>query len=260
MKRFLVFAGALLLGLSVAACAGASSSNDYPSGIWRYKITIEVETPEGLKTGSSVREISAMSRPEMLAEGNDTHITLSKGEAVVVDLGKRGLLFAILQGINGNPDQPYWAVFDAFPSPCREGPVSRCGIRYYSTVGVIPPSELQLTSYPMLVMFDNLQDPLTVRRLIDVKKCTAGEMPNAKNLCIDSDHFAQLFGEGVRLKSIKIELTDNKPEFHLEKYLTWLSKAYGSQLDGSKFQFLNSQHPLANALSVGAFSTEVGKK
>ena len=29
----------------------------YPSGSWRYKMTVVVQTPEGIKTGSAVREV-----------------------------------------------------------------------------------------------------------------------------------------------------------------------------------------------------------
>jgi hypothetical protein len=44
---------ALLLGIAVAEAAEVTPL----AGSWRYKMTVEVETPEGLKTGSAVREV-----------------------------------------------------------------------------------------------------------------------------------------------------------------------------------------------------------
>ena len=42
----------------VAGTAFAMSDYIVPS-TWRYKITVEVETPEGIKSGSAVREVRA---------------------------------------------------------------------------------------------------------------------------------------------------------------------------------------------------------
>ena len=61
-------------------------------------MTITVDTPEGVKTGSAVHEISnskgLFGFPDA---GNPADI---EGEAVVVDLGERGVLFALIsQGL-----------------------------------------------------------------------------------------------------------------------------------------------------------------
>ena len=70
----------------------------FPAGSWRYEVTITVDTPEGVKTGSAVHEISnskgLFGFPDA---GNPADI---EGEAVVVDLGERGVLFALIsQGL-----------------------------------------------------------------------------------------------------------------------------------------------------------------
>lgn len=130
MKRFVMFAASLVLIVSMAACAVAGASGAYPSTKIRYKMTVEVETPEGIKTGSAVREISMVSRPMLLGESNDTHVKFEKGEAVVVDLGQRGVLFATL---GSSMDDGIAALLNAFPSDCPEGNYSRCGIRHYSS-------------------------------------------------------------------------------------------------------------------------------
>jgi len=41
-----------------AAIAVVAMDDSYVSGTWRYKMTVVVETPEGIKSGSAVREVS----------------------------------------------------------------------------------------------------------------------------------------------------------------------------------------------------------
>ncbi|HTK84182.1 MAG TPA: hypothetical protein VL625_03765 [Patescibacteria group bacterium] len=86
---FLTFAIALAL-LGYLYIDYQEYKQKYSAASGRYKITVTVETPEGLKTGSAVREIYAKSGgPTMLAEASSGHVDAT-GEAVVVDLGKRG--------------------------------------------------------------------------------------------------------------------------------------------------------------------------
>jgi hypothetical protein len=142
MKRMMFVMAALLLSLSTAACAVAGFSGEYPSAKIRYKMTVEVETPEGIRTGSAVREISMVSRPKRMGESNDTHVRLEKGEAVVVDLGQRGVLF-VLMSIGGGGGQAIWAPFNAFPTACSKGAISRCSINYYSNLKNTGKAELK---------------------------------------------------------------------------------------------------------------------
>ncbi|PZP55643.1 MAG: hypothetical protein DI586_06155, partial [Micavibrio aeruginosavorus] len=51
---------AMIAAIIMAVCAGVSMAWEakYPSGTWRYKITINIDTPDGVKTGSAVREVT----------------------------------------------------------------------------------------------------------------------------------------------------------------------------------------------------------
>lgn len=220
MKRFVMFAASLVLSVSMAACAVAGASGEYPSTKIRYKMTVEVETPEGIKTGSAVREISMVSRPMLLGESNDTHVKLEKGEAVVVDLGQRGVLFSLLTNPAGtSASHPIWALFNAFPSLCPEGDVSRCGIRYYSALKDTGQVEIKEKDYPMLVRFRDLNDARTVERAIEMEVCLDPESVNS-SFCIKKDRFEEFFGQGVRLRSIKVEITEEIPSVgNVEKIL-----------------------------------------
>ena len=70
----------------------------YPWIPVRYRLTFEVETPEGLKTGSGVQMASSISYPEFLTLGRNGGHSDVEGEAVPVDLGGRGTMFALFAG------------------------------------------------------------------------------------------------------------------------------------------------------------------
>jgi hypothetical protein len=68
---------------------------------WNQKITVEVETPDGLRSGSSVQHVvwnAGSAYPGM--DGPSAASTVT-GEAVVVDLGGGKYLFALLNGSHG---------------------------------------------------------------------------------------------------------------------------------------------------------------
>jgi hypothetical protein len=244
--------GALFaVSLSASACAVAGSSAEYPSATIRYKMTVEVETPEGIKTGSAVREISMVSRPMRMGEMNDTHMRLEKGEAVVVDLGQRGVLFATL----GSATDPVWSLLNAFPSPCAEGAVSRCSVKYYSSLKPGDSAQLSTRYYPMFVAFGDLNDPKSAKNVLEMKSCpdpATGIPDNSR--CIDKDHFEETFGRGVRLRFVVIEITKADIEFVVRKILPWLPNYYNKRLDGQRFSFANAVYKVANRLSSGSFS------
>ena len=71
-------------------------------GSWNYKLTLVVQTPEGQVVGSAVRKVSAYRDPiilQFLPSSSYAHADV-KGEAVVVNLGQRGVLFALLKASN----------------------------------------------------------------------------------------------------------------------------------------------------------------
>ena len=167
----------------------------YPSGTWRYKLTLVVETPEGKIIGSAVRKVSAVSDPEWFPESVHGHAGV-KGEAVVVDLGKRGVLFALLKG-NDDNDYGYNIIFNEFK---HSGGTTPEGIKFYSNLKAS--KELAFDKLPMLVRFRDINDPKTVEK-------------------VDPNNLAASFGEGVKLVSAKLEMTDEGVTKGVER---WISK------------------------------------
>ncbi len=77
MKMFTTIALALTVSLGLNGCSRAKYS-------YRYKLTLSVETPEGVKTGTSVVEINHY-EVRFPHKGSNIAVT---GEALYLDLGK----------------------------------------------------------------------------------------------------------------------------------------------------------------------------
>ncbi|HEX7876810.1 MAG TPA: hypothetical protein VF489_09530 [Sphingobium sp.] len=158
----------------------------------RYKMVVEVDTPQGVKSGFAVREMGFNTdnivRP---ATGS------LKGEAVAVDLPGGQTLFALLTGGDGDVDY-------AMQIGGRAGVWESSGpVELYpvapNTVG------LQRTDpLPMLARFGDVRDPKSVER-------------------VELGVLDQTFGPGVRLRRITIEKTRESVTVGIGKRLGWLN-------------------------------------
>jgi len=205
----------LALGaLMLASCALAEDkAPDY-----RYRLTVEVETPEGLKTASSVIEVEqSMAR----AGGSPLHSQIYrriKGEAVAVDLPGGKTLFALLRSDNDIEWASKVMQMLAPEVAGEEGDEKFDNVllikgkvevpRTFPAVAWIP----ERSAYPMMVTFGDLADPTSVAQ-------------------VDPDDLAATFGEGVKLKRITVELTDDAVTTGIEKRLGWLSDYPEPRLD-----------------------------
>lgn len=70
-----------------------------------------------------------------------------------------------------------------------------------------------------------------------------------------TDDFEKLFGKGVKIKDVTIEMTEEPVTAVLGKYLSWLNQYYNQRLDGERFGTIDSKYRLANSLSAGNFSS-----
>lgn len=175
------------LGIVLALIGGTPLlySVAYPSLMLRYRLTLEAEIDGKPKTGSGVIEVIYSKQPEF-ASGRD-RVSSHRGEAVVLDLGDRGTLFALLQAGSDSRSIPESIIlrafnFDggAFPGPTVEEGFNR--LRQLSGK-----RELPLTSLPLLVRFRDLNDPMTVEK-------------------VDPFDIASSFGIGTRLVRATLEI------------------------------------------------------
>ncbi|MEZ5815415.1 MAG: hypothetical protein R3E13_11960 [Alphaproteobacteria bacterium] len=208
-----------LVGFAYAASELSSDNKTYS---WRYKMTVEVETPEGIVTGSAVRQMGNEAKGVDLPDvGNPADVS---GEAVVVDLGKRGVLFVL---ISHKSDLEFYYTFRKyFP----HGGSTLEGSKFYAsmptgTKEVFDPEKPP--GYPKLVTFTDMNDPKSVT-LVQV-----WERQRSGLFSLKEDRFEELFGEGVKLKGITLEITDEPVTWGVvDKYLSWLKDLKGGCLHG----------------------------
>ena len=82
----------LCLALAVAGCSLTDQTPAY-----RYRLTVEVDTPDGVKTGSSVSEVDTEVAGGYSIPTPGRVTNRVRGEAVTVDLGEGRVLFALLR-------------------------------------------------------------------------------------------------------------------------------------------------------------------
>jgi TAT (twin-arginine translocation) pathway signal sequence len=176
-----------LSGLASAATLLAGCFG--PDAEWHRKITVTVQTPSGEKSAFAVHAES-LSKDPVLGSAHASFV----GEAVVLEVSAGKYLFALIQE---NKPQTELVVFPG------EAPLVSTH-KLSAMVGKI--FELSPDKYPMLVTFDNINDPKSVKE-------------------VKPSDLAGAFGTGYALKSITLEITDEKvTEGVVRRLLPWLSK------------------------------------
>ncbi|WP_341713052.1 hypothetical protein [Erythrobacter sp.] len=227
MRLLLSFFAVIVL-LPLAACG-----DDTPT--YRYRMTVEVETPDGLRTGSSVIEVETARSGGIPNYGSVQN--RYRGEAVAVDLGDAGVLFALLR----SKQRVDWAGNIMFlvapPGVSADG--DRFRGRYQNMLAMrrevsLPQfyktshTERRSTGIPMLVTFEDLSDPTTI-------------------IEVDPDNLAATFGDGYSLKRVAVQMTNEPVTVGIVNRLGWLDNlaAYRTIPDNP---FTNTLPPEVGAL------------
>ena len=221
MTRRVVLGTLAVLAASVmTAGCGLFGNHTY-----RYKITVEVETPSGVKSGFAVREVQYSTGGIKLPESSSVSVT-QRGEAVAVDLPGGQTLFALLS-VNGY--ETLQAAFgDDKPATLDAAKADRRIVDLKPKPESIP----EQSGYPTLVRFKDVHDPKSVEQ-------------------VKPDDLAASFGAGVRLKRITVQIVDEDVTVGIGKRLGWLGKYPEPSLDPD---FRGSTHPnLSQQLSHGNF-------
>jgi hypothetical protein len=204
----------------------------YPTCTFRYRLTVEVMTPDGPKSGSSVIEVSYSSTRPIPNPGIWRSDTIT-GEAVYVDLGRGKNLFVTLtRAGSGRPHQnpvegnvpPFpnqrlnkldlakangafdakWLpikIFDLSRAPGKERRMCAEAAKFEGA----GPRPVPLSNLPTTVTFQNLADPSSVQLL-------------------DPRDLAAKFGPGYAISSTTLEWTSDKVTRSIRTRLPWLSE------------------------------------
>ena len=82
-------------------CAAVGLYALFPFYSWNQRMTVEVEVDGKTITGSSVSSVNWVKNDPISAINGPQWLSTVRGEAVIVDLGERGVLFALL-GFGGS--------------------------------------------------------------------------------------------------------------------------------------------------------------
>lgn len=225
MRTFSLFA-ILLAGFILVGCTREIT--------YRYKLTIEVETPDGIKSGFNVVEIGYPYLPHYTK-------TWVRGEALYIDLGAgRRPLVALLTGrlpefSKGPRDRwrgrqhPSFVLSRVYGIPDGSDPLKRV----QQIAAQRGAKEIELADLPTVVTFDLVSDPGSVR-------------------LIDPERPEEALGSGVSIARATIEVTTDPVTLGLEEKLPWLPgrRNEGIYLDG---QHSSDGKTLANELSKDSF-------
>lgn len=187
-----------VLGLmAVSALALLSGCGIFGKSIsYRYRLTVEVDTPQGVKIGSSVIQIDEAEQGGL--EGSHLQVRMT-GEAVAVDLQGSKTLFALLDG------SPLSAITQKLQAKPSDWYAVDKALKDTEGVFDVPRTVAnfrgkQVDAWPMLVTFGDVADPRTVKR-------------------VDPDDAAATLGEGIRIRRITVEMTDDDVTTGIEKRL-----------------------------------------
>lgn len=219
-----------------------------PSETLRYRLTVEVETPDGVKSGYSVWEYTITD----IKIGFTRTQTDYEGEAVAVDLPNGQTLFALTVSEGGFPEYPQSVINEwlktypgyerdsettfltAFPGWTTAG--TRWVVPRTRDTGCVPSQHCNDSNYPMLVTFGDINDPASVKK-------------------VNPDDLASSFGAGYKLRSITVTATDEKVTTRIGEKLGWLKTHRGTLKPNPPKTMEDPSDPDLRLLDTGPFST-----
>jgi hypothetical protein len=162
-----------------------------------YRLGIEVETPDGLKSAASTFEIHQSYHAWGLPEAQGLRVRF-KGDAVFLDLGQgRNVVALLAHGPHGQ-DKSRIEQLDniAFSHGGREIP-------WYATKDLAGSAQLLGKNVPTLATLSDVNDPSSAR-------------------VIQPDEFEAVFGPGYRFKRAWIEMTEGPVTRNIDVKLPWV--------------------------------------
>jgi hypothetical protein len=211
---------------------------------FRYRLTLEIEDNGVVHTGSSVIQVNVQPKAHWLPQSGGVNMSV-RGEAVVVDLGKKGILFALLKGETALSEPEYLVRELIKPSPASTGHWTE--FDFYDSNRLI--AEVPLDRLPILVRFRDINDPMTVEK-------------------VSPYNLESYFGTGVKIKRATVEtvsrglwpfnamgLSGTPVTTGVQEKLVWLNEQRGRRFDGSKYETIEASNRFANSIGVGNFMT-----
>jgi hypothetical protein len=193
---------------------------------YRYRLTVEIDTPEGLRRGSSVIEVQTARGGALTISGGGGggvahHVV---GQAVAVDLPNGQTLFALLRSDWG-PELAEMIYPRQVPHPTRQEVEARAvdgkwdpDLEFDMWMERVEASHgdftvprwrtglpQKLSGWPMLVHFRDIRDPASVA-------------------AVDPDELKATFGRGYAVRRVLVQKTDEPASGDIVTRLPWLAR------------------------------------
>jgi hypothetical protein len=196
MKTLWRVACIALVSFALAGCGPR------PDASYRYKLTISVDTPEGMKVGSNVVELDYFK-----SWGGEPHRTY--GQALVLGLGAPGTLVALLTQEKREAwedNDPKYMILKKCGGDERTilGPID-VARRIVACRAVYP---VDLSDLPDILLLKNAKDPVSAA-------------------AVDPQHPEVVLGLGVVVRSAAIQLTDEPLTPSVDDHLPWVRSWWG---------------------------------
>jgi hypothetical protein len=184
----------------------------------RYRLTVQVQDGDEIRTGSSVIDASYSMEPDWTWSGPHTYDPEVIGYAPTVDLGKKGMLFLTFD----KTPTAFYVHERRKQIPCGFGVIGCLPFAAYNKSGVWDDAsekkakfsellrqsgsrEVPLAMLPRFGRFRDINDPLTLEP-------------------VSPDDLAASFGPGVELKRVLLQLTDDPVTPPPENWPRWLKE------------------------------------
>jgi hypothetical protein len=176
---------------------------------WNQRLTMIVDTPDGPRSASVVQRIDWQGTSGLYKEAtsgidasqSSTRVT---GEALALEVAPGAWVFALLKGDNGWQGEPGLNAGYVIAVPKGHHARSAEGVDDILAYPKDTPVELPPEAWPMLVTFDEITDPASVKP-------------------VDPADLATRFGVGFALKAMTLEVTEAAvTEGRIDSLLEWL--------------------------------------
>ena len=230
-RGFLGTCAAIIIGVLPGCSQGR------PTGRYNFRMTVAVDTPQGLRAGSSVYEVKGITTHDPF-RGNRGQMARIRGEAVAVDLPNGKTVFATMSSErHPNADSGLAVLSISVLDPSFENDWQASARRIELGEGREGSVALKQSDYPYLAVFRDIQVPSSVER-------------------IDPDNASATLGNGYQIQSISMEVTYDPVTVGLENRLPWLREYFSKRFDIKRITDASS---FANLLSSGALTARIIK-
>jgi hypothetical protein len=220
----------LLIAILVLCVGAVAVWERLPKAAIKYRLTLTASVDGKPTQGSGVIAVEYIKPPDWLLDSPNVDAFV-RGEAVMLDVGKRGKLFALLSPGSDSRTGPKFLVPYLWG---RNAIISAADVAWLQSLR--GSKTVESDQLPFLVRFRDPNDPNSVEQ-------------------VDPNDLEASFGSGVKLLNATIEITDEPITSGLYNALPWLGRLVKrhATLDGNESLVKPIGAPLAGRLFASDF-------